>query len=270
MAVTTAPVFLWGDEAEVTADDYLLQILVRESVNTGIFSPVRSVQATLESAIREWANRFLVSISPSGSFVKGTANKSGTDIDLFISLSPETKETLKEIYESLFIKLQKKGYAPKRQNVSIKIRVGGYDVDLVPGKRQGYFSDDHSLYRRRADTWIKTNIQTHINHVTTSGWISETRILKLWRDQKGLDFPSIYLELAVIRALMTGFYKSGLATDVWKVFRFLAADFPSARLQDPANTNNIVSDDLTSQERGQIKAAAARALQAKYWTEIVI
>ena len=188
--MATVSVFLWVGEAEVTADDYLLHILVREAVDTGIFSPVRSVQATLEPSIREWANRFLVSISPSGSFAKGTANKSGTDIDLFISLSPETKETLKEIYESLFTKLQEKGYAPKRQNVSIKIRVDGYDVDLVPGKRQGYFSDDHSLYRRRADTWIKTNIQTHINHVTTADWISETRILKLWRDQKGLDVPS--------------------------------------------------------------------------------
>ncbi len=254
----------------MTADDYLMQILARESVDTGTFSPVRSVQATLEPTIREWANRFLVGVSPSGSFAKGTANRSGTDIDLFISLSPETKETLKEIYESLFKILKEKGYAPKRQNVSIKVRVGGYDVDLVPGKRQGYFGDDHSIYRRRADTWIKTNIQTHINHVTTAGWISETRILKLWRYQKGLDFPSIYLELAVIKALATSYFKSGLAVDVWNVFKFLATEFSSARIQDPANTNNIVSDDLTPLKRGQIKAAAARALQAKHWTEIVV
>ena len=65
--------------------------------------------------------------------------------------------------------MQEKGYAPKRQNVSIKVWVGGYDVDLVPGKRQEYFGDDHSLYRRRADTWIKTNVQTHINHVIAAG-----------------------------------------------------------------------------------------------------
>ena len=153
----------------MSADAYLQQILNREALDTGIFSPVRGVQATLEPAIREWANRFLIGVSPSGSFAKGTANKSGTDIDLFISLSPETKETLKEIYESLFTRMQEKGYAPKRQNVSIKVRVGGYDVDLVPGKRQDNFGDDHSLYRRRADTWIKTNVQTHINHVIAAG-----------------------------------------------------------------------------------------------------
>ena len=94
----------------MSADVYLKQILNREAVDTGIFSPVRTVQATLEPAIRLWANRFLIGISPSGSFAKGTANKSGTDIDLFITLSSETGETLKEISESLFTRMQEIGY----------------------------------------------------------------------------------------------------------------------------------------------------------------
>ncbi|MEN2980428.1 nucleotidyltransferase domain-containing protein [Tistrella bauzanensis] len=254
----------------MSADAYLQQILNREAVDTGIFSPVRAVQAALEPAIRQWANRFLIGVSASGSFAKGTANRSGTDIDLFISLSSETRETLKEIYESLFTRMQEIGYTPKRQNVSINIRVGAYDVDLVPGKHQGYPGDDHSLYRRRADTWTKTNVRTHIDHVVAANWLSETRILKLWRNQKGLEFPSFYLELAVIKALAPGFYKSGLAADVWKVFQYLGADFSSARIQDPANTNNVISDDLSAAERTAIRAAATRALQAKTWGEIVV
>jgi tRNA nucleotidyltransferase (CCA-adding enzyme) len=74
----------------------------------------------------------LVSVSPSGSFAKGTANKSGTDIDLFISLSQNTRETLKEIYNKLFARMTERGYAPKPQNVSINIQVNGYRVDLGP------------------------------------------------------------------------------------------------------------------------------------------
>jgi hypothetical protein len=137
-------------------------------------------------------------VHPSGSFAKGTANHSGTDIDLFISLKSDTTSTLKEIYSSLFNKVNAKGYAPKQQNVSINIRVGNYDVDLVPAKHQGGNSEDHSLYRRRADTWTQTNVVKHIAAVRNTGRISESRILKLWRTQKQLDFPSFYLELAVI------------------------------------------------------------------------
>ncbi len=185
----------------MSADAYLFGILTREAVDTGPNSPVRGVQAKLEPLIRNWAGSYLSSINPSGSFAKGTANRSGTDIDLFFSLADTLPSTLKQIYESLFTALQANGYAPKRQNVSINVRVGGYDVDLVPAKRQDAYSQDHSLYRRRADTWTKTNVAAHINHVRAANRIPETRVLKLWRNQKGLDFPSFYLELTVIDAL---------------------------------------------------------------------
>ena len=204
----------------MTADEYLQSILQREAADTGIYAPVRSVQARIEPAIREWANNWLVGVSPSGSFAKGTANHSGTDIDLFISLSQQTPATLKEIYDTLFTKMTEKGYTPKRQNVSINVKANGYSVDLVPAKRQDTYGDNYSLYRRKADTWTKTNVAKHINHVRHGGRINETRILKLWRNQKGLDFPSFYLELTVINAV-SGQYSGTLSSNVWKAFGYL-------------------------------------------------
>ena len=208
---------------------------------------MRNVQATIEPAIREWAGSYLVGVSPSGSFAKGTANHSGTDIDLFISLAQQTPNTLKEIYDTLFRKMTEKWYTPKRQNVSINVKVNGYSVDLVPAKRQDTYTDDHSIYRRKADTWTKTNVAKHINHVKQGARINHTRIVKLWRNQKGLEFPSFYLELTVINAL-SGQSSGTLSSNVWKVFEYLRDTFPNARVVDPANTNNIISDDLTSVE----------------------
>jgi len=251
----------------MTADEYLLTILQRENVDTGFFSPVRNVQARVEPIIREWACGQLLAVSPSGSFAKGTANHSGTDIDLFISLAHDTTQTLKEIYNSLYTRMSVKGYAAKRQNVSINVRVDGYSVDLVPGKRQDSYDDDHSLYRRKADTWTKTNVTTHINHVRQGYRINESRIIKLWRDQKSLDFPSFYLELTVINALRLQL--GTLSDNVWKVFEYLRDSFFNARVVDPANTNNIISDDLTVPERAKIKVAAIQARNATNWNQIV-
>jgi hypothetical protein len=253
----------------VTADQYLQGILNREAVDTGPYSPVRGVQAVFDPIIREWANNRLLSMHPSGSFMKGTANKSGTDIDFFISLSEQTTETLKEIYDKLFNRMKEKGYAPTRQNVSINVRLNGHSVDLVPGKRQNSYGDDHSLYRRKADTWTKTNVVTHINHVTRAGRLSESRIIKLWRNQRTLDFPSFYLELTVIDALSQQF-SGTLSDNVWKIFQYLRDTFPIARVVDPANTNNIISDDLSAAERSKIKAAVEQTLKASNWSEIVI
>lgn len=250
-------------------DEYLRAILAREQVDNSLYSPVRGVIASLQPTLTQWAGSYLVSVHPSGSFSKGTANRSGTDIDVFVSVSSTTPDALKQIYGTLVNKLTQVGYVPRQQNVSIGITVNGYSVDVVPAKRQDQFSDDHSLYRRKADTWTKTSVTKHISLVSGSGRLEEIRIAKLWRNQKGLDFPSFYLELAVMEALRSKPI-GAVSANVWQIFTYLRDTFPAARFVDPANTNNVISDDLTVAARNQIKASAVLALQATNWAQIVV
>ena len=84
----------------MSADSYLQTILAREAVDTSPTSPVRSAQATLQPVLNEWAGNQLRNVHPSGSFAKGTANRSGTDIDLFISLKSDTTNTLPRAWTS--------------------------------------------------------------------------------------------------------------------------------------------------------------------------
>jgi hypothetical protein len=202
-------------------------------------------------------------MAPSGSFAKGTANKSGTDIDIFVSVSTYTPENLREVYTTLFTAMQVAQYAPKKQNVSINVKVGPFDVDLVPGKRQDNLGTDHSLYRRRADTWTKTNVLRHIAYVQNSKRTNEIRLTKIWRNQHGLDFPSFYLELTVIDALKFA-RVANLSANMVTVWEYLRDHFPAARVKDPANTNNMISEDLNAAEKALIKAAAGRALSGNW------
>jgi hypothetical protein len=252
----------------VSADQYLQELLQREFVDTGPQSQARGMQALLEPMLRQWAGGAIEQIKPSGSFAKGTAIRSGTDIDLFISLSSATSDTLQQIYEKLFAHVKLNGYTPKQQNVSIGLRVSTYDVDLVPAKRQSYLGQDHSLWRRRAKTWTKTNVDTHIRVVSTSGCTNEIKVLKMWRNQKLLDFPSFYLELSAIRAI-TDNPGGSLSNNVWNALEYLRDKFANARIIDPANTNNVISDDLNAVEKQRIASAAATARAAKNWSEIV-
>ncbi|MFN5570324.1 MAG: hypothetical protein ACK495_19380 [Bradyrhizobium sp.] len=122
----------------MSEQDYLNSILARELVGTGLASPALLVPGTMEPVLRQWAGRFLLDVSPSGSSAKGTANRSGTDLDLFISLSPDTPESLADVHKTLVVALKAAGYQPRLQNVSIGISVFGHSVDLVPGKRQNW------------------------------------------------------------------------------------------------------------------------------------
>lgn len=91
--------------------------------------------------------------------------------------------------------------------------------------------------------------------------------VQLWRNQKGSDFPSFYLELTVINALSQEY--GALSANVLKVFHYLRNNFSNARVVDPANTNNIISDDLSAAEKAKIASAAEQALSATNWNQVV-
>ena len=126
----------------------------------------------------------------------------------------------------------------------------------------------HTLWQLRHDTWIQTNVAAQIRHVRESSLLDEIAALKIWRRRHALRFPSFYLELAVLRALSTSPPLS-LAASFLHLLRFLAGVFPDARLLDPANSNNVVSDLLTPEEKFRIAGAAQMSLRAPSWPEIL-
>ncbi len=60
-----------------------------------------------------------------------------------------------------------------------------------------------------------------------------------------------------------------MSGNVWRTFEYLRDRFLIVRVVDPANTNNIISDDLSLADKMKIAQAARQALNAKNWGEIV-
>jgi hypothetical protein len=242
----------------MSPDDYLRSLLNRYKVDS---AGARSVaQHQIAPILRAWGGTHLRDIRISGSIAKGTANAGANDMDLFIELTHTTPIDLQGIFESL-LGVATQYWPAQRQNVSVGIRAGGYHFDLVPARLQAGYQNWFALWRDKAKTWTQTNVELQVQTVARSGRTEEIRILKRWRNLAGLDFPSFALELSALRAL-NGQPIGKLATNVSKVLSWLGANIETARLIDPANTNNIVSDDLTAAERSAI-ARAARAARAK-------
>lgn len=249
----------------MSADAYLREILKKYEVNT---AGAENAGQHIYPLLVDWGNGYLLSASFSGSLAKGTGVSLGTDADIFLSLSSGLSDTLVQIYESLFKTMEGAGYRPRRQNVSIGVKVNGYAIDLVPARRQSQYGNDHSLYKSKTNSWTQTNVDTHINAVKNSGRIEEIRILKIWRALNNLELPSFLLELAVIDALHNA-QRGNLAANVWKVFEHLRDNIERVRYIDPANSNNIISDDLTRAEKAAVAACASTALAQPTWNKIV-
>ena len=248
------------------ASTYLIRVINKhKSTGVHFFDPRLT---EVKNVIRRWAGDQLASLDLSGSVKKGTAIKGRSDCDLFISLKANTKNTLGEIYDSLFNALAAAGFQPRRQNVSIGIRKNGLDIDLVPAKRHPGYLNRHSLHVRNGGTWTQTNVQTHINQVKNSGRTREIILTKIWCKRHGLKFPSIVLELAVIRALH-GKWTYNTAANFKTVLEYLSNQFATARLVDPSNTNNVVSQSLSAAEKRAIVNQARVSLRNSNWNKVV-
>ena len=271
---------------EMTADQYLELVVRMHTVKCGAGSVAERALVTLGPTIREWAGEALAGISFSGSYAKGTAISLGTDVDLFVSLNDMNGASMKDIYWGLHGFLKERGFHATAGNVAVRVEWDGMKVDLVPGRRrassnktptlsqrarQGWGtpvgSEDHTLYRRKADSWMQTNVGEHIRLIAESGRTAEIRALKIWRARQGLEFPSFYLELTVLEALRGS--RKKIAENVAAVLAYIGERLDDAVVVDPANSNNYVSEDMTKTEKQEVMAAARKAVAMKRW-ELVL
>lgn len=330
----------------MTVDEYVAEVVRKYAVRSGPNSAAERAALALSGLISLWAGRSLKGFWLSGSYAKGTAISLGTDVDVFISLADS--RTVKEIYWSLFQFCADRGLRPQARNVSVRVESNGMKVDLVPGriqvptsksplneKRVEWATFDHTLYRRKKDSWMQTNVRKHIALVKESGMADEIRAMKVWKELHRVEVPSFYLEMVVVEALGSsgaealgspedhsarlkscpdtsrhthstkgalsgppgyasglriprtfslsklGYEQlgmtvgqecpthTGLAGRVGRVLRYVAEEFERARVIDPANSNNVISDDLGAEEKGAVARAARKSLGMSAWESVI-
>jgi hypothetical protein len=252
----------------MTPDQYIESILAKYAVTRGPNSPAEQLGVAVAGPIRSWFAQHLNALEYSGSYAKETVVHGVSDVDIFISLKSDTPETLKEIYNYLHALAQRMGWSPRLQNVSVGVTINGTQGDLVPGKVQAGYQNYHSLYLRKRDSWTQTNVTLHIQTVQNSGRVKEIRAIKIWRFLHSIEFPSLYLELFTIRALSGHSYLT-LADNVFHVLRTIGSSLDSISIEDPANTNNILSNDLTRKEKERISFIAAQSVLEHNWGGII-
>ncbi|WP_299638286.1 hypothetical protein [Devosia sp.] len=226
------------------------------------------IDSKIEALCSAWGGRHIVEVVPGGGFEKGLANRSGVSVDYVVWIDTQSERRIPEVYESMFSTFERLGLAPVRRHVTLALQLGNIAIDLLPAKRLSMISDIHEIYSARRALSLTTNLNQHVLDSHDSGRQEEIRIIKLWRDQNGLDFPSFYLELATIAALRRR-PLGALADNVWAVLGFLERLLVPRAMLDPANAANIVSDELTAAQKRGIAIAAAAARNGRPWSEIV-
>lgn len=259
----------------MTANDYLHSVLYKYQARN--LSDYANRVARLESVLQSWAHTCFVELLISGSRAKGTAISLASDLDIVVSLTPECQSNnggLRSIYESLLSKLQTDYSTVRKQNVSVRVTIADLEVDVTPARKQSATSNYHSIWLSKHSTWRQTNIQKHISDISQSGRLNEIKLLKIWRELNGLDFPSIYLEYLLVQDILSGRSKSAdsLSENLQHTFFMLASTTNNPlnrRIVDPANSNNVLSDLMTETEKNHLHRMARSAAVSNYWSNVI-
>lgn len=273
----------------MTNDEYLYQVLNSYKQSTSYNFIEERVFNELSQKVQNWfatfkrnnVNTYTLSmeIKKSGSKAKGTAIKGKSDMDMFVSINdPNGYFSLKDIYDSLYDYLRQIINHVRKQNVSIGVKFRNYDIDVVPARRvnsssyirQAMRYNDHYLWSNKKQNRMLTNIQKHIDIVRSSGIIDEIILLKIWKYQKNIDFPSIYLEMFLIEAFKNyNSFGTTFENRIMYAFKYMYDNIVDKRVVDPSKSDNILSETLNRSEKMIIRDKAKQALEAQYWSEVV-
>lgn len=248
--------------------NYLSQLLAQQELNQSQLDSLRSLRQQIEEqlSVLQGLPRFYYG----GSFGKKTMISTAFDLDIVVYWPHDCGYPLKDIYNAVGNTLKKhwKYINPKTVAWELPFQ-GGFHIDVVPGRAIDRTFRFANLYRRDRDSSLQTSIKIHIDTVRNSGRRDLIRLMKLWRNKRNVPFKkSLAIELITIEALK-GHRTDDLETQMTSVFTYMRDNILTARIVDPANTNNIISDEMSISDRQQIRIAADAALKAQYWSHVL-
>ncbi len=203
-----------------------------------------------------------------GSSIKGTNIRQNPKVKLLISMKEKDKRSVEEITIWLYNYLNTPEFKIKRQESQLEFNYKGVDFVVFIAKKKEKTFNYHVMQNLNFSKEILTNFNIHTTNVLESNYQKEIILMKLWREKHQLNFPTMYLELVVIDVLRKC-NKKNLFSRIIRVLDFLRKDFISEKFYDPSNTNNVISDYLSKEEKAKIQSVAKLSLTEEYISDIV-
>lgn len=225
---------------------------------------VRAERNKVEALLRREFEECPPNIRYGGSMAKGTMIRVNYDLDLptyFGRDDTAAGNSLKEIYDNVKVALEKEyNVTPKTSALRLRTKDGKADfhIDVVPGRFVDGEDGDVFIHQAIAEKQrLRTNLDTHIEHIRDSEVVDAIRLMKLWRELNTLGVKTFVLELLIVDLLKNrkSFSLEKQLIHVWTEFR---DNSDNLSVEDPANP---AGNDLSSY-LDAIRPALASAARA--------
>jgi len=249
----------------MTVQDFFQNLLKSQELDSDQINQLREHREEVEGFLRKKFGDE-PTIRYAGSKAKETMIAESYDLDLICYFPHDKDMTLKEIHDEVEEALSSV-YLTERKASAIRIKKNesgvesDYHIDVVPGKFIDGDDGDAFLHVAYGDKErIQTNIDTHIAYIKNSGFQNVIKLLKLWKVRNTLPLKTFVAEILTVKTLTDSKKDSNYAVQLKTILEELRDNLESIKLEDPANSKNIVSQTMDAGEKSFIAAKAEIAL----------
>lgn len=256
-----------------SGEEYLKGILRNQEPSTGLKHMLQNTRDNFEGILREGIDETNVRFYYAGSYKKETMINESFDLDLVLYYPHASNKSLKDIYFDIKGILQSEGYNPGQKNVALQCNLrqktyGSFHLDVVPGRAIDLTYEYANLYKSKEDTTLRTSVKKHVEAVKQTRHRDVIKLLKLWKVREGFYCPTFILEIIFMRYIHRGNLPISLPQILNGCFKYISDHIIQIKLIDPANSNNVVSNELSDSQKEQIQVHARRAYDAENWRDI--
>lgn len=251
-----------------TTNDYLKKILSSHNLKNDAeeIEKVRSERDKVEKIIKDKYPEAKITIRYGGSYAKDTMVKDNYDLDVlcyFHEGENSAGDSLEDIYNNVKACLNDDYFVqPKKSALRLKDKDNKNDfhIDVVPGRFVEKDNGDAYLFQEGAEkSRLKTNPDTHINYIKNSKLTDVTKLLKVWKNKNSIEIKTFVLELLTVKVLKDRKDK-GLSENLKYFWEEMKNNIDNIAVEDPANSNNDLSDIFNNSVKQPIKLTAEIAL----------
>jgi len=200
-----------------------------------------------------------------GSVVKGTSIY-GSDVDIqlpfkrdFGSIADVYDIVSNYIFDELNIK-EIKGIREQKHSIGIEFQLRDETkrIDIIPTRLIENGKNDVQLFVNKTGffekpTYKKTNPIKQILSLKLNYKEQRiVRLLKVWKVENNLKIKSIFLEWLAKKSFESKPITNKIEKDLTNVIYFIARNIEFIRIVDTANSNNVISNTLTFEEKSSI------------------
>ena len=256
----------------MSRNDDLHQLLNNQRIaqDSDEMKELRGHREDIEAMIREAFAGADITIRYGGSKAKGTMILESYDLDIVVYAhhsEDSLGETLGEIYDNIADVLSTSYHIEKKNSalrLSVKenqTEVNDIHIDVVPGRFVDDALGDAYLHQNEpGKARLKTNLETHIDHIKNSGVTDGLKLLKLMRVRHDVPVKQFALDLLGVN-LLSGKDKLSLDDQLTHALETIRDSETPIAIQDPANPQgNDLSDLLADHIWADLRLTASAML----------